>query len=339
MPFSLWMQPTKRSNLPRSLLAYDVSVPGAAELPLSRMKELLQEVFDREVISTFFEGGEPFLREDFLDLVRYSTPNAFTIVRTNGTLVDRDVAKALKDASVGVACVDLEGATASTHEALVRTPGAYDRTINGIRSLVAAGVPTFVTAILNRINAGEMQALLDLTADLGAEKLGILRLYPLGVSRRHWDALSMTLEAQTAVLDALQTPPDVQLMRSWHPSDPNCCWQMAAIDAYGNSIGCPYLRDFANYGSVVDAPFMDTWRNKKYIEVRSASVEGACTDCAATDKNRSGGCRSTAYAFHGRWDAPDPYCSTMNQGVDLTVLPDWLVHHPAGPPSLEDADR
>ena len=35
-----------------------------------------------------------------------------------------------------------------------------------------------------------------------------------------------------------------------------------------------------------------------------------------------GGCRATAYAFHGRFDAPDPFDLELNDGIDLTTLPE-----------------
>jgi hypothetical protein len=49
-------------------------------------------------------------------------------------------------------------------------------------------------------------------------------------------------------------------------------------------------------------------------------VEESCGDCSATQGSH-GGCRSAAYAFHGRWTAPDPFDSALNHGTDLTRLP------------------
>ena len=55
-------------------------------------------------------------------------------------------------------------------------------------------------------------------------------------------------------------------------------------------------------------------------ELRSGNVESSCGSCSAS-QNSHGGCRSTAYAFHGRWSAPDPFDIELNEGVDLRVLP------------------
>lgn len=164
--------------------------------------------------------------------------------------------------------------------------------------------------------------------------MGVLRLYPLGRVRQYWDELSLPLERQMEALAALRPPAGVELMQSWHPQDPNCCWQMAAVDAYGYSIGCPYLRDFANYGNVRDGSLMETWNHPQYQAVRSVNLASACPECGGRDGNSWGGCRSSAFAFTGRWDGQDPFCIKMNQGIDLTQLPEWLRKAPAGRISL-----
>ena len=62
----------------------------------------------------------------------------------------------------------------------------------------------------------------------------------------------------------------------------------------------------------------------QYRGRRQSDVEETCAECSQT-QGTLGGCRSTAYAFHGRFTASDPYCIHNNQGVDLNVLPQWLL--------------
>jgi radical SAM protein with 4Fe4S-binding SPASM domain len=113
-------------------------------------------------------------------------------------------------------------------------------------------------------------------------------------------------------------------MQSWHPRNQNCCWQAAALNAFGDIIGCQYLREYVSYGNIRDRSYLDAWRNDPlYRRIRSGHVEASCADCAGSQRSH-GGCRSTAFAFHGRWEAPDPFDVTLNQGVDLAVLPDRL---------------
>ena len=95
---------------------------------------------------------------------------------------------------------------------------------------------------------------------------------------------------------------------------------MSAINPFLHSIGCAYLREFVDFGDVTATPFIETWNHPVAKQLRTGRVERSCNQCAATQGSH-GGCRSTAYAFHGNFDAPDPFDLELNDGVDLTILP------------------
>ncbi|MBR0666061.1 radical SAM protein [Roseomonas hellenica] len=294
--------------------------PSPRELPAATWVRLLDEFFEAGVISIMIEGGEPLHRPDILDVIAHAAPRAMTRLRTNATLIDDAMAARLKRIGLGDVMVDLLGATPATHDALTGVPGSFARSIDGIRAARRAGLPATVLVIMNRGNYRELQQVLDLAKVEGVEAVGVLRPYPLGRMRRNWDELSLSLPEMMEAIAALRPPEGVRLMQSWHPNDANCCWQMAAVNAYGRSIGCMYLRDYVDYGDVTVTPFLETWEHPLYRRLRAGNVEKSCSGCAST-QHTHGGCRSTAYAFHGRWDAPDPFDSGLNDGVDLRVLP------------------
>ena len=291
-----------------------------SELSIPEWRRVIDGLADSGVIWLYVEGGEPFLKPGFVDLLAENTHRMYTMVRTHGTLVDEALARRLKAIDVGIVLVDLWGATAATHEALTRTPGSFERTVAGLRALVAAGVETHALFILNRRNVHELQAWCDLVGSLGAQAAGVLRLYPLGGVKAQWPELALSLEEMTQALTGLRVPPGLRLMQSWHPRNANCCWQMSAINAFGDSIGCAYLREYVDFGNVLEQPFLQTWNHPLGRELRSGRVEASCKSCAGTQGSH-GGCRSTAFAFHGRFSAPDPFDLELNDGVDLTTLP------------------
>jgi radical SAM protein with 4Fe4S-binding SPASM domain len=185
---------------------------------------------------------------------------------------------------------------------------------------------TDMVVILNRRNFGELNAYLQLAASLGATRVGVLRLYPLGRAKRRWSELALSLEEQEQAVAGLDPPDGLDVMQSWHPRDRNCCWQAAAVSPFGDSIGCMYLREYVNHGNIRDIPLLDTWHQAPlYRKLREGHVDDSCGDCSASSGGTQGGCRSAAFAFHGRWDAPDPFCRTLNKGVDLRVLPARLL--------------
>jgi SynChlorMet cassette radical SAM/SPASM protein ScmF len=126
-------------------------------------------------------GGEPFLRPDLLDLVAALRGAGLEVeIETNGTLVDEAAAVALAAAEVRQVAVSLDGAHPETHDALRRQTGAFDRAVAALRRLVARGVAAQVLCTLGRANAGEIDALLDLCADLGVGSFKLNFLAPMG---------------------------------------------------------------------------------------------------------------------------------------------------------------
>jgi radical SAM protein with 4Fe4S-binding SPASM domain len=242
------------------------------------------------------------------------------MLRTHATMVDTSIAKALYDAGVALVFVDLWAADAAVHDELTGVPGSHSRTLAGIAALRSAGLEVQTLIILSRLNVQGLNAHLRLSKDVGATATGILRLYPLGRARREWGSLALPLHQQMEALTRIEPPPGLRIMQSWHPNNHNCCWHMAAVNAYGDSIGCAYLREYVNYGSLLDSSLRDTWNHPMCRELRAGTVEKSCSTCS-NSQGSHGGCRSTAYAFFGRFDAPDPFDVTLNDGIDLTVLP------------------
>ncbi len=76
--------------------------------------------------------------------------------------------------------------------------------------------------------------------------------------REQWSELSLSLPEMSAALAAVRAPPGVRIMQSWHPRNANCCWQMSAVNAFGDSIGCAYLREYVDFGNVMQEPFLQT---------------------------------------------------------------------------------
>jgi radical SAM protein with 4Fe4S-binding SPASM domain len=272
-------------------------------------------------MQVYIEGGEPLLRPDMLDILRHCSRRLMTLLRTNGSLITRDVAFELKSIGVGRILVDLMSSHAVVHDEFAGVAGSFDKACRAIEFLAAAGIPTDVLTILTRQNASDLSEIAECAYRLGAERMGVLRLYPIGRAKRRWNDFSLSLPHQIKAIEDLKAPRGLSIMQSWHPRNHNCCWQSATVDAVGNSIGCVYLREFVNYGNIRKVEFLETWhQDPLYKQLRSGHVEHSCPDCEKT-QGTGGGCRSTAFAFHKRWDAPDPYCSILNNGVNLNDLP------------------
>ena len=292
------------------------------ELSTKKWLEFIDYLEDNKIISILFEGGEPLYRADFLTVLKRASRSMMTKLRTNGVLVDQDMARNLKESGIGTVFVDFMGAKAETHEFFTQTPGSFEKACHAVRYLLEEDIHTSMLIIMTRQNIGELQAFIDLAYELGVRKAGVLRLYPIGRAKHRWKEFACSLDDMMHALNALHIPEGLHFMQSWHPKDGNCCWQSSAVNAWGDSIGCSYLREFVNYGNITETPLLKTWEDPLYQELRSGRVTHNCSDCSSTQGSH-GGCRSTAYAFTGRWDAPDPFDMGLNKGVNLRELPEW----------------
>jgi radical SAM protein with 4Fe4S-binding SPASM domain len=310
--------------------------PSPRELSTEEVIGFVDYLVRNDFIQIYIEGGEPLCRPDLNAILEYCSRKLMTLVRTHGTLLSAGLARDWKRFGVGRVFVDIMGATAKTHEYLTGVRGSFRKSCAAVTHLRNAGIEADAVIIMNRHNVGELQRYLELARDLGALRVGILRLYPLGRAKRRWRELALSLAEQEEAIARLEAPEGLTIMQSWHPRDRNCCWQAAAVGPFGDSIGCMYLREYVGHGNIRDVPFLDTWHGSAlYRRLRAGEVERSCGGCHATSGTH-GGCRSTAYAFHGRWDAPDPFCSALNHGVDLRVLPEWLLQQDPKPPGTSD---
>jgi radical SAM protein with 4Fe4S-binding SPASM domain len=324
-PFRITLSLTERCNLNCRWCYSDCGArPASQELSTDEWRHVIDDAVNCGVIKVFIEGGEPLLRDDAFDLIEHAAASCLTYLRTNATLVTEDAARRLKAIRVGTVCIDVLGASADTHDALTGVPGSFDQAIRGVRCLLAVDLPVILMCILTRQNLNDLDRYLEMAVQLGVRRVSILRLYPLGRAKRNWRQLSLSLANMTAAISGLKKPSGLDVMQSWHPNNPNCCWLSAAARADGRSIGCPYLREYVDYGDLRTTSLLETWDHPTYRALRTSPVENSCGGCKSTQLS-SGGCRSTAYAFRGSFAAADPYCPGQDDGIDLRQVPSHLL--------------
>src|SRR4051812_19312907 len=132
--------------------------------------------------------GEPLLSPHLLDMIRYAAARGVHVgFNTNGVLLSRPVAKALVAAGAGHVHVSLDGASAATYGDARRgrghapRPGQSERVVATLRGLLAARGdarrPRVVLVfVAMRRNVDELEALVDLAADIAVDELWVQNL-------------------------------------------------------------------------------------------------------------------------------------------------------------------
>ncbi|MBM4396472.1 MAG: radical SAM protein [Deltaproteobacteria bacterium] len=120
-------------------------------------------------------GGEPTMRPDLPDMLRFATRMGFyNDMITNGTLLTPALAAELRDAGLHLCMVSLDGPTEATHDVIRRTPGGYERAVAGIRAAVGAGgMAVSIDTVVLPENVDELVDLARFAVELGVTTLNL----------------------------------------------------------------------------------------------------------------------------------------------------------------------
>jgi len=151
------------------------------DLPLTKALNLIKQVSQSSLPILVLSGGEPLFRHDIFDLAAYATSLGMRVaLATNGTLVDKQVARRIVDSGVRRVSISLDGADAVTHDAFRGISGAFDAALRGFRNLRELGMSLQINMTIARHNAHQLPAVLELAKEIGADALHTFLLVPVG---------------------------------------------------------------------------------------------------------------------------------------------------------------
>jgi SynChlorMet cassette radical SAM/SPASM protein ScmF len=126
-------------------------------------------------------GGEPFLRRDIAELMKYLSDEGLCIdIESNGTLIDHDMARLIRDCRVRQVSISLDAADPRQHEMLRGTSGVYEKTVAAIKYLCEEQVTTQVIMSLYNENKSEIEPLAARCEEWGIPSLKINPIMPTG---------------------------------------------------------------------------------------------------------------------------------------------------------------
>jgi len=301
------------------------------------MSELKQTIegwaldYDMDVSpSLHFTGGEPLLRSDLFPILSYAWGCGFSIsLMSNGTLVDQEVAKRLRDVQVADVQISLDGLE-STHNSL-RGDGSFRGALEGIENLVAEAVETNINVTLSRINFSEAEQLIQLAEDLGVGGIAFSRLVPCGRGeelagdvlsgqelRDFYKALRDCGAARKVMVTSRDPLAAVEALDGGQIPQTDIPISGCAAGMFGITIGAdgtimPCRRMDLPIGNIRRDPFRQVWADSPVLwALRTRDqYHGDCQSCYYWPVCR--GCRAIALA-HARargsddYLGPDPQC-------------------------------
>jgi radical SAM protein with 4Fe4S-binding SPASM domain len=152
----------------------------AGVLDTGQAKSFIRDLASFGVPVILFSGGEPLLREDIFELASFAREQGIrTTLSTNGTLISKDTAKEINNASFAEVGISIDGIGAR-NDKFRRKKGAYKAALQGIRNCIALGLRVSLRLTITGYNHTEIPAIFDLVEKEGIERVCFYHLAYVG---------------------------------------------------------------------------------------------------------------------------------------------------------------
>ncbi len=272
-------------------------------------------------------GGEPFVQDDFMPLLEKLSDHrdlfSFAIL-TNGTLLTPAVITSLKKLKPGFVQVSIDG-TQDTHDR-IRGAGNYEKAVVGLKDLVSAGIPSYLSFTAHQDNYRDFPAVARLGNMLGVTRVWADRMVPCGSGSTLAKNVLTPDETREfiGIMDSESRSgwfrrSRVKLHRSLQftatgAAPYRCSAGDTLVTVLANGDVCPCRRMPIVVGNMQQHSLEDLYQNSEiFSNLRDRErVSKGCEKCFYA-RTCGGGSRCIACAVHGDPFHADPGCWLANR--------------------------
>jgi radical SAM protein with 4Fe4S-binding SPASM domain len=342
-PVSVSLDLTRRCNL-QCVFCYAKAEQGSVrkvpELGTEAMRSILFQLAEAGVFHVVIGGGEPFIRDDMVELLAAAKEAGLEVyVVSNGMLITSEIAERLKEllGPLDTVQISLDSGEAAQHNALRRSPVAFERATRGLKLLKGGRFDVLANMVVTRMNRASVSKTVEVCSELGVESLRLLQLQPIGFGVEAVESLSLSREEERALYHEIKQlngakPPggtaivdepaavhwtsvqDIAHRMSCQARPNPVCpagTSTCSIDHEGRVFPCTFFNGHPEMamGSLQEKSFRDIWNDAERWRVfrKPLELEGKCVSCKFAGSCHSG-CPAMSYAVDGRLGAPDPMC-------------------------------
>jgi SynChlorMet cassette radical SAM/SPASM protein ScmE len=175
------------------------------DLPTGEWLTFFEELGRLAVLRITIEGGEPFIRPDFPELIEGIVKNRMRFnILSNGTLITADLASFLAGTRrCSAVQISIDGSKPETHDAC-RGKGNFLKALEGLENLKRHGVPVQVRVTINRFNLEDLpevtRFLLD---DVGLSDFSTNSADFMGMCRSQADKVQLSVADRSRAMQLL----------------------------------------------------------------------------------------------------------------------------------------
>lgn len=279
------------------------------KMPLSKMIELLDELRKMGTYYIGFSGGEPFMRNDFLEILREAKKRLFRVsLITNGMLLD-------EKKIIELAAISVERVTVSFHSCIpdhyCQSFGITDKEMmkkvtDNISLLLKHGISTGIAMTVSSINISDVEETTNYLVKLGIDEKDI--------------NYNMLLSGKSVIANIRPSDDQVRKVKNFlEKKNSNekerklLCSAgtiSCSIDSKGNVYPCTFFNSSA--GNIDHKTLTEIWndshlltiiRNLKedmFTKCHDCSIKGKCGLCIATNLNET----------KNIFNAPNEFCTS-----------------------------
>ncbi|MGW8316240.1 MAG: radical SAM protein [Bacteroidales bacterium] len=258
-------------------------------------------------------GGEPLMRKNILEIIRYAKEQAkipFISLYTNGTRATPEMAAALRTAGLDAILVTLVSHRREVHDDFTGIPGSWQQTVNGIRSLARAGIATYSFTTVHSENVDDCKKIYQFVKDkLGAHSLFYQYIPqqkddPLMIPPAQWHTIK-----QWILLE--ENPEHARFVRDFYMISGNACSGgnfVFTVKVDGSVQPCPFIHNMP-LGNIYETTIWKIYRhrfnNSELVKFKTTPTE--CRECAY-ESICGGGCKAGNDLYFGRYNCKDLRC-------------------------------
>lgn len=284
-------------------------------LPIDAFMTLLDELASLGCHKVHFSGGEPFLRPRVIELIeRTAELGMRATLTTNGTLIDKALAKRLVRSGLRGVNVSIDSPVRKVHDRVRGVDGAWKKarkTVRYLRRYAYKGKVTVrINTVVSRSNYRTLAGMPDFAGELGADALNLIGVDDhcgehLSLNRTHIEAYNREIAPQVAeralALELIEeeaqaypfgrTPAAIKRARrgeyafGWYDRFPCFApWTHSLVDYNGQVYVCCMTRErIQPLGDLRHNTFKEIWADEPYRRIRQMMFPPELNACRSCD--------------------------------------------------------
>lgn len=309
---------------------------GEENIPLSDIKKIIDDLSNAGCMNLFINGGEPFLRDDIVEIFNYAMNKGLLIsVSSNGQVINEKILSEIKSKNLKLFQVSVDG-TEQIHNN-IRRADSYKNAIRALKlasKILDKNTQIVMATTIMKDNIEHIPEMLKLAKEC---KVDTYCLVPLMSSSddKYVQAEDITAKEKKELFDkvvdiyekkyqndfelSLVVPPALipkELKNRKFGHGYVCTFpEMLGIDANQNVAPCDGLLDNQNFllGNIKEKNINNITDNeimKELENIEWGDLTGVCSICKYTNTCQ-GGCRVSSFNKFGNFICPDSICQEM----------------------------